>query len=259
MESCDIDEFYSKYAHLYEKISMDRAFDEQVDSLLRYSGKEERGSALELFAGPAYHGMELKKRRWECLSVDNSHEMCALAIENGISPEDYFVSDIPGCFSNMKRNGFDVIFCLRYSIGYLNKKKVLELFEGLSNFASGQSFMFIELHNLPSLMNSLNDLSIRERVFNIDPETSVRCTWPYGDIKWDRHDFNANMSVFLEWIRNGETIKEQLFHTKEYIHSMDSIVEMSEAYGWSAHVISDDVLPYFQGSEMLMLSNNSLQ
>ncbi|MGY0427242.1 MAG: class I SAM-dependent methyltransferase [Polaribacter sp.] len=218
-----IRDFYGKYAHYYDIISNDRNFSEQIVLLKKtiQSNNKNIYNFLELFAGPARHSIAASTHEdINIFAVDNSQEMQDLAMEIGFPDRSkYWVSDFPldKKFDNINAIKFDCVLCLRYSIGYLNRKSILELLMSLKNRLKSDGKIIMELHNISNMMMSMKGTDIHKRIATSKYDETVECLWPDGEIVWSNIDYLAKMNVSVNIKKNNKE-KTLKFLSEENIY-----------------------------------------
>jgi len=191
------------------------------------SSQDIPSSILELFAGPAYHGKVFAtKFNANVFCIDYSSKMKEIACaDNSMKPSNYIVGKIPDIFQfsnsiNVLKNGsMDCILILRYSLGYLEPEQVEHLFNVLASLLKPGGVIFIELHCLELLHNSLNDLKIKDRQVKLDDNKRLRCVWPNGPILWSKSDWKVQMPVLIEIFEGQEKKDVHNLVSSEYIYT----------------------------------------
>lgn len=257
---------YKQYAHYYEVISNDRNFKKQFELINSFLIQENSPSKiqyklrfLELFAGPAYHSIIASSiTEYDILAIDNSSEMKEIAMSNGFSNgNNYIISDLPLAISDLPlEKKLDCVVCLRYSLGYLNINEVFQLLTELKKRLSENGKIFIELHEISTVLNSMKSTNIHLRTARNKFNEEVECIWPKGDIIWNKDSYLAEMNVGLKIQSGLNKVKEVNFISKENIHSAELLAFLAHVCGLNFAFVSDkykitDIDKYFKNSILI--------
>ena len=219
----DISSFYKEYAHYYNEISSDRDFNLQATCLLDILKKNsnilpESLSVVELFAGAAKHLICLSD---SCIgkfyAIDSSDKMKSLfQKDNPNSDIEYLLKTLP-CSNLPIDSNVDLIYCVRYSLGYLDRNNVKLLFEKVGDMLSENGVFVVETHCIDEIVANMSNTEIKRRRYkHFDKEISVE--WPHS-IEWSKDDFTANMTVLLESNDSSDCHERIMFSSVEHIYS----------------------------------------
>lgn len=252
-----MNQLYSHFADCYDVISEDRNFANECTTLLSYISKPvEKLSFLELFAGPAYHGAELKKRGADVMCIDSSKEMKDMAMTyHTISDQEYIVGALPDSLHFLPLNKtFDLITIMRFSLGLIPPKAMEKLLESIHDKLAVDGLLAIELHRLNLLTADLNDLTIRSRTYPTrDGKGTIRCEWPSGPIRWDENALKVEMPVNIIVKQDGH-IEEQVTVSHEHIYLLEHFEKYIDLHG-GYKILKDSkgTIPMFAQSKMILL------
>ncbi|MCD5327528.1 class I SAM-dependent methyltransferase [Chromobacterium piscinae] len=247
----DIASFYENDAHLYEVLSRDRDFSLQCEFLGDLITSQKPLRVLELFAGPAYHGIHFARtHQAKVTCIDSSPAMARLASSSGVIDR-YLVGLLPQAVWELDpTDEYDLILGLRYSLGYIEPDLLPNFFATLVTRLAPGGCIVLELHNLPMLLNGLEELEIRERQVAMGAE-QICCIWPYNKIEWGREDLLAQMVVRIERRQSDRVISIQDYLSTEWIHSIGAIKRVTPPH-LSVEVLTDEA-GAFLGSEVLVI------
>jgi hypothetical protein len=256
-------QLYSEYAHYYEIIGSDRDFVKQfalIKSLLpQPAGKT---CILELFAGPAYHAVVAAQDvSHEVWAIDSSAEMKTIAAGAGFDPGRYIVGDLPRAVGELPAGKkFDCVICLRYSLGYLDINETFLLLSALAERLSANGRIFIELHEISGVIDSMRSTEIHVRSATSRDDEAVECTWPDGNISWSKSSYLAAMNVSLKISSPAGITKEASFVSKENIHSAELLGFLAGRCGLRCAVVAEkytfaDVGADFKNSILIELGH----
>ena len=237
----NIGNYYSVLADYYYFLSMDRDFAGQTSALMSAHGTAD-GRFVELFAGPAYHTKHFLDRGMEGFAIDSSAEMQNIAHDRlSIPKKQYVVDRLPGAVARLEGE-FDVFFILRFSVGYLTLLELSELFWQIQKKARENASVFFECHNIPSIVDGLPDLSIRERAVRLPDGRSLVCQWPSGPLTWQRDSFTVVMPVKVTVLDDAAkaVVETHRFESRERIFTFEEIAFVAKGAGASAVRIVDD-------------------
>jgi hypothetical protein len=196
MSTTESNPLYNHLAFAYAAFANDRDFFREVEALgLKNSSEIE---VCELFAGPAYHSIELL--RFCCdvkvTAIDNSSFMKIEAQKLGFSEKDkYIVGDVCDTLESLQQT-YDYFLILRYSLGLISPKDLSRLLRTISSRLKKSGCIFIQLHRIDLIINNFDGLSIRERNV-ISNGCNINCLWPSGSLKWREDCFEVQMPVTL--------------------------------------------------------------
>lgn len=257
---------YGRYAHYYEVIAKDRDFGKQLELIkatLPQPDPRGRICFLELFAGPAYHAIIASQDpSYDVWAIDSSDEMKRIAVSAGFpNSQNYIVNRLPNAIARIpQETKIDCVICLRYSLGYLGIREVFQLLTRLKPRLSHGGKVFVELHEISSVINSMRSTDIQLRTGHSNRGEEVECVWPDGDIGWRRESYLADMKITLKIrSRSGETT-ETSFVSMENLHSAELLGFLAELCGLSYALVSDkyglkDIDSYFKHSVLVELAN----
>lgn len=211
---------YSEQASVYDAVSNDRDFASELAALGVSSEASEDKCLLELFAGPAYHGVTLSKSGWQgdLLAVDSSSQMRDVAIEKGFQkPQNYIVADICDAFDVIPtETRFSTVLVMRWSVGLIPPEKAAIMVRRVSERLRPGGCAFFELHRVDLLVGNLSDLDIRTRETNIG-DSRVTCIWPSGELSWAADDWKVEMPVLIR-TEGPSGVKEIVTSSEEWIY-----------------------------------------
>jgi SAM-dependent methyltransferase len=238
-----ITQLYNDFAHYYEAICEDRDFTAQMDLVLNnLEPAADRRSLLELFAGPAYHGIAAQQLAdIDVWAVDASAEMRSIAGKRGFRDLDqYVVGNLPAAVNQIPEEvSFNCVLCLRYSLGYLDRRQVYELLRILAARLKPKGRIYIEAHDISFIVANMQGTSIHCRFAETDDGQKLRCTWPSGDIAWKPTDFQADMTVLVE-VGEEDKRQEFKFSSVENIYSCNEIVFIASLIGLKSRIVQED-------------------
>jgi hypothetical protein len=224
--------FYEQHADLYAALAKDRDFKKESRSLIecvKCRGQVQPSSAVELFAGPAWHALAWQDEALKTYAIDASFKMAEIAQANRFPRDQYIVGYLPAAIQLLP-GSVDVAAAMRYSIGYLDRDEIMTLLINLrSNMRIGSS-VFFELHQLDVIASGLSALSIRTRRFLMPDGRKAECVWPDGKLQWNREDWIVSMtvSICLEGNRDHPIYQ---FRSTERIHTVRDFRQAAEQLG----------------------------
>ncbi|MGB3182040.1 MAG: class I SAM-dependent methyltransferase [Cyclobacteriaceae bacterium] len=239
-----IEDFYGEYSQYYDVIANDRDFSAQTKLIRSHLDVNDKAHILELFAGPAYHGIEFQAKYNDYVAaIENSPHMKDLAEEKGFgSSGEYLIGNIPSDLSHFEDASFDCILGLRYSIGYLPREDLFEMLQQSKRMIKAGGKVFLEVHDISAITGNLNNDSIRDREKTTAPDKRINCIWPDGTIKWDNFDYKASMNVSLT-IEDQHGEVKKCFVSNENIYCAKEVVFLAKLVGFKSK------LPQFEGSD----------
>ncbi|MFA0964041.1 class I SAM-dependent methyltransferase [Roseivirga sp. BDSF3-8] len=240
-----IQDFYQQYSRYYDVIANDRDFSAQTRLIRnRLNTNEGQKKVLELFAGPAYHGIEFQSGHNDYVAaIESSPHMKHLAEDKGFgSPGEYYIGSIPTDLKQFSENTFDCILGLRYSIGYLSRENLYEMLRQCKRLIKASGKVFLEVHDISAITGNLTNDSIRDRKKTTDSDEEINCIWPDGAIQWDNLDYKASMNVSLTIEREQEKV-EKSFVSIENIYCAKEVIFLANLIGFSS------ALPQFEGND----------
>ena len=191
---------YSDEATLYYALSQDRDFHAELRALGIGRDTTKGQRLLELFAGPAYHSVALRKLGWQgqLVAVDSSQHMQALAIQHGFpSDQSYLVADACEVFQSLPaQTEFSNVLALRWSLGLVPPEKAEHVVRGVCERLKQGGQAFFELHRVDLIAGNLADLSIRTRTTTVG-DAQVTCVWPSGELSWAVGEWAVTMPILL--------------------------------------------------------------
>ncbi len=227
MES--ITSLYGTHAELYELVANDRDFAGQVDWLVEELGLE-RPRVLELFAGPAYHGIELARRHGaDVWCIDTAAEMRDRACASGvIARERVVIGALPAALDLLpEKLEFDLVLALRYSAGYLDTAEIDTLLGGIAARLRPSGVAVFELHRMDLALAGFDALAIRARKVQSPTYGEVTCTWPARPLRWRSDALRATMDVRIEIERTGACLE---FQSEEFLHPAELVTALARRH-----------------------------
>lgn len=250
-----IGHFYTEYAEYYAVIANDRNFSKECRKIISFLNLNEEFNMLEIFAGPAYHSIELTKQGINTWAIDLSKEMKSIAVVRGFrNPGHYLSGKLPNELDNLKKQ-MDCVLCMRYSIGYLNRKEVFVLLNKMKTILKYKGLIFIELHRINDLLSNYDNAAIKKRTSKMPGGEEIECTWPHGKIKWASTDFVAKMDVAVKINGSDKMSINKMFKSVEYIYSFDELNFMASLLGYKCIKFNDSE-NIFNNSQILILEYN---
>lgn len=250
-----IDALYDLNPAVYAAFSEDRDFGSQ--SLGLADLVPEPLTALELFAGPAWHSHELARQtNARVLAVDSAPGMKQLAVSMKHVPEDcYVLSRLPSLGERTSQERFNLVTILRYSIGYLTPLEVEKLFYHLAALTTPGAVIAVELHDLALARSGFSNLRIRERTALTADGSTVRSAWPSAPPTWSRDEWQMKMPVTVT-IEEREGQRRVLeYESTEFLYSRGEVRRAAERTSCFYEVkASARVSEIFGESEVLLLN-----
>jgi hypothetical protein len=232
LKSRSISVLYEQQAEIYAKIARDRVFESEVKALIHSANRNRNApvtTAVDLFAGPAWHALMFQKLDIVSYAIDISPAMADIAISAGYPRSRYVVGELPGAVRKL-REPIDLAVAMRYSIGYLSVNQLVSLFRELRSVMPRDSIFFIELHRPDLIEGRFDALKIRARRFSLPDGREAECLWPYGGLKWDRMSATVEMVVLIR-TTGDRPVKLFEFTSRELIYSAADIQAVSSAAG----------------------------
>ena len=242
-----IADLYIKCPELYDELSNDRNFGLEVEYLYSLLAEKDCPKVLELMAGPARHSYYFNENGAKVTAVDSSYKMKELAIQLGnIESDNYHCKDCID-FLEGSHGKFDLIFLLRFGVGYLSPSSLSLFFKYLASSLTINGLAIIEIHNLKQLVQSKSQLDIYEREFVYNGK-SLTCIWPDGTIKWKDNSLLAEMTVT---IKDKKSLTKHHYISKEYIYQLEQFQLLAEVNSLSVNVLENK----FSGSLISIRKN----
>lgn len=210
---------YSSNALVYDALSSDRDFRLELESLGVSRPGSGNGAILELFAGPAYHGLSLTQMEWdgEIFAIDSSPQMRDIAVLKGFPSDKYIVEDVCEAFKLLPTDTlFSTVLVMRWSLGLIPPVKAEKLVELICKRMQPGGHAFFELHRIDLLVGGLSDLDIRTRHATID-DSHVTCTWPSGKLLWARDEWKVEMPILIS-MKHADNIEEIVTSSEEWVY-----------------------------------------
>ncbi|NER29489.1 MAG: class I SAM-dependent methyltransferase [Symploca sp. SIO1C4] len=225
--STELNPLYNSLAFAYTAFANDRDFSREVEALgIKKSSQIE---VCELFAGPAYHSIELLRSRCDVkvTAIDNSSLMKIEAQKLGFPEKgEYIVGNVCDTLESLQQ-AYDYFLILRYSLGLIPPKDLSRLLRAISNRLNFSGCVFIQLHRIDLIVNDFERLSIRERNV-VSNSRNITCLWPSGPLKWREDCFEVQMPVtlFVDDERY-ETVSHEWIYTKTDLERECNLLGMS--------------------------------
>ena len=212
--STELNSLYNDLAFAYAAVANDRDFSREVHALnIKKSSNIE---VCELFAGPAYHSIELNRlfSNVNVTAIDNSQNMKLEAKKLGfLEKNKYIVGDVITTLESLQIK-YDYFLILRFSLGLISPNDLSRLLVAISIRLKSGGCIFVQLHRIDLIASQLEHLSIRERhvIFN---DHNITCYWPSGLLHWMEDCFEVQMPVTLFVDdKKYETVSHEWIYTK---------------------------------------------
>lgn len=237
-----INSLYKEFASYYVAATNFRDFTAQMDCVLNsFPPEQPCRSILELFAGQALHSVEaIKKGGIEVWAVDSSDEMKKIGIAGGFNnPDQYLLGNLPETLLSFDSSiKFDGILCLQHSLSNLTRTSIFELLHYFKKILTQNGKVFIELHNISSIMKYISNPIIH---FNPVQNTSgepFEYAWPGDTVVWNKYTYKAEVPVKFK-IPTAEGTDTVEFISEEYIYSAEDIMFLAGLQGFRSSILSD--------------------
>lgn len=228
------DSLYRKYAFIYSEISKNRDFYQEIKNLGALD-LDRNSSFVELFAGPAYHCIELKKQGWggKIIAIDNSEQMKEVSEKLNFSGN-YICSDVNDALENL--SNLELILIPKFSIVLVDREYLDQLLKKARKALSKTGVMYIEICKgscVDENMYIAGELA-QDGKYISTFDTSmgkVRKSWPHNIKFLNELENVAEITMKLEY-KTQEKVERLEFVTTENIYTKPELEELFKKQGF---------------------------